>query len=409
MKNPSIYHEPHEFVTLHESIYNSITIRQSNKDAQTSHKLTTEVVPPLKVKTLYTYDYRNPQDGRIGYIESDEPLKSKWQGSNPTRIEIPLIERRCTIRTSLKTEKPLSRSELEVLDTEDGVVEVTVNSPMILQALRAVVDYFPGYSLWEGQLKSMRYPYFLITHHRERLREYKTQHPSGDDLDHVKECNLHIDELLSFMDRELEKPLEYEKRWAEGELMISFNMLWLLFKHGLELYAHDGDHLDPYICQWCDYPTDKVDEYKITAWNIDFDGSTLGRSRRDFHIKRFLGDKKITALSVFPSKFYDRKLGENFRTQRIESGKKFCNISKMPSYMEYTGTTLNTPRQKVCLFYLQGRLSKHLLLLAARWWNKVISAYSTVPMLTGTYLVDGCEVHVLTPLRKATILMTLIV
>ena len=348
MANLSQTHPAHRFVPVYDPIsfrgnMDSSTVDEGSPTEQSRNSIT------YLVKTVYAYEYRDWENKLIRVLNEHAPR-------NPTdlqRQELSVVEKRCCIRTHYTAAAKPSDEELLSVDSSKATVVMTVHSTMILNALRDIVRYYPGYSLWDGTLVSIPYPYLFVSHHREQLLAYKSHHPPCHDSSYVSECNSHIDELVRFLDQEFDDLFnQEEERWEQEDPMIAFENLWHLFKPGQEIYAREDDELDPYIIQRCDPKADEGKSFGITAWNINFDGVTLGRSRRDFNIQQFKGERRITELDVFPARFYDNEESEASLHERlIDQGKMFFKISKNPSYMEYTGFTLDPPRQKVYHFF----------------------------------------------------------
>ena len=358
MNDLSVFHEPHNFLAYDDATAGRIRIRISDPAPPSTKEVES---PPTKgteddskiylVKTLYTYDYRNQANDQVAFIESEKrrvPTVPKRKGIqvSPKENGIPIVTRKVTIETDLKTGTKLTKSDLDSYDTEEGEVEIDISSPMILNAVRAVVNYYPGWGLWDGSFRSLSVGQLhILFHHRLSLLEYKAHHPPCHTSEYISECNQHIDELVGFLDQEFKDILAIHNRWTKAELTVSFDELRRLFVVGQLMYWRGNDQLDPYICSHWKAPSDK---FLVEGWNIDFDGSTFGRAKRAFEIETFVGRTKITALPVFPARFYDEKESEtSFRERRIESGKKFCKVSRKPSYMEYTGVTRDVPSEKV--------------------------------------------------------------
>ena len=360
MDDLSILHKTHRFLSFQDRIYDNIIPRKSHSLAEKAQDLSTEEYEDqitYSLKTIYRYEYKDIDAGTIGFLQFNTPRislttkqrKSMCTGSTP---EIPVVERLCIIQTTYKARSQISKAELQAIDTTNGSILITINSPYILNVLRAIVDYFPGRNLSDNTLQSLKFPYSVLSCHRTQLMEYKAHHSELHDSKYIKECNSHIDEVVRFLDQEFQELHEEQRRWSQGEPTISFDKLWLLFKPGQTLYARGGGCLHPYIC--C-ARNDRVDytkggkDYVVVGWNIDFDGITFGRSLRAFSIPKFSGEMNITALKVFPTSFYDEEENEDTLHRRlIASGKKFFNVSKKPCYLEYTGVTINAPKQKVC-------------------------------------------------------------
>ena len=357
MNDLSISHDPHNFLTYHRTTQDKIRPRSgkpppSDEGSKLHPTKDTGGHSIYVVKTLYTYDYRNQADDQVAFFESEKPRlptvpKRKGIRLDPKENEIPIITKKVTIDTDTKPGVKLTKDNVDSYDIEDGDIEIDINSSMILNAVRAVIDYYPGWALWDGSFQSLSFNQLdILFQHRQSLLDYKAQHPPCHNAEYVAECNQHIDEVVPFLNQEYKKWVDIHDRWTQGEPTLYFNELWCLFKLGEPIFSRTNGELDPYVCtKWRKGPND---QFLLDGWNIDFDGSTFGRAKRTFEIKRFFGKIKIASLPVFPARFYDEKESESlFRKRRIESGKRFCKISRKPSYMEYTGVTRDVPNEKV--------------------------------------------------------------
>ena len=366
MNDPSVTHEPHNFLAYDNTTQDKIRTRSSllppkDKEAKSDPAEDSKNESVYVVKTLYTYDYRNLANEQVGFLESEKPRSStvpKRKGIrlDPKGSEIPVVTKKVTIETDLKADTKLTKYDLDSYDPRNGDVEIDINSPMVLNALRAIIDYYPGWDLWDESLRSLipLAQLFILFNHRQSLLDYKTHHPPCHDAEYIAECNQHIDEVVRFLNQEFKEELDVENRWTQGDLTVSFDNLGCLFLPGQQIYSRMGDQLDPYICTSWGW-NDK--QFMVHGWNVDFDGSTFGRANRVFTIEKFLGRKKITALDVFPPRFYNESESESaFRKRRIESGRKFCKIVKTSSYMEYSGVTRDVPEEKVGTFQVFRRI-----------------------------------------------------
>lgn len=190
------------------------------------------------------------------------------------------------------------------------------------------------------------------SHHRQQLLQYKNEHPSTHSQEYIATCNGHIDEVVRCLDQEHKHAIEQvEEQLRQKDPIISWSSLWILYKPGLEVYARNGKHLDPYIVQETEpfyEHSETGPEFRITAWNIDFDGTEFGRAKVMFSIKPYNGEQRVLSLPCFPSFLHSDLEGEiPLRTRLIERRKTFFRISKQPSYMEYSGFTEDLSRRKV--------------------------------------------------------------
>lgn len=154
-----------------------------------------------------------------------------------------------------------------------------------------------------------------------------------------EECDQHIKLLLDFLDNYSGLSLqEEEARWERKVPVTTFANLWFMLKPGEDVYVLENGALNPYVMQSVEGGVDKAHRtatsYMITAWNIDFDGDSVGRCERTFYIRPFDGEREIRSLNVFPKRFYVDEEGQTpFEERLVERRKKFYTMNKKPAYM----------------------------------------------------------------------------
>ncbi|KAI9653506.1 MAG: hypothetical protein M1821_007014 [Bathelium mastoideum] len=313
------------------------------------------------IHCLYTDKYLDRDDRVIGEFSTTNPRTPKSKPKEPSRFNIPVIERVVTLPTGLT--KGESQQELEALNIglEGASITIHVRSRYVLNVFRAIVGYYPSWSLGSNCLMDMDRDSFLLVHYRSALIEYKDRHPQSHSSEYIEECNKHIDQVTNFVDVEYSHRVEQlEAQLKQPEPVVTYDQLDMLFKPGIEIYAcidWDGQALQPFIVS--DFETDDVLDdkeaparyktsskcFSIGAWNFDCDGDKFGRSTAKFEIPYFKDEQKIRSLACFPTSIIDgTEEGKILRRKFIERGKKFFNLSKQPSYMQYTGMNVDAPR-----------------------------------------------------------------
>ncbi|KAL9072265.1 MAG: hypothetical protein Q9157_005175 [Trypethelium eluteriae] len=168
---------------------------------------------------------------------------------------------------------------------------------------------------------------------------------------YVKDCNAHIDEVIRFLDNEENLHQERSERKSFDENLVTYDQLPVLFRPGLEVYAWRAELLEAFVISSIDpnySGRDSERSFQVTAWHVDFDGTELGRAEVKFYVKPFKGEQEITSLPCFPTALYTDPADEiPIRRQLIERGRKFFEISKRPTYLEFTGLTCDVPRRKI--------------------------------------------------------------
>lgn len=82
-----------------------------------------------------------------------------------------------------------------------------IHSPLLINALRAVVSYYPGNNML-GEPLVFPEPFHLLAWWWKELEAYKDNHPSSHTDHYRDECNQHIDVLLEFLEEHFEAELK---------------------------------------------------------------------------------------------------------------------------------------------------------------------------------------------------------
>lgn len=101
------------------------------------------------VQTDYAYIYHADDGAIIGEIKLRAPKDLK----TPKASEVPVVESRTIIYTGVR--HGMTKTEMENFDNTKAVtviVRITIHSPMVLNALRDIVRYYPGTNLGDQSL-----------------------------------------------------------------------------------------------------------------------------------------------------------------------------------------------------------------------------------------------------------------
>jgi hypothetical protein len=99
----------------------------------------------------------------------------------------------------------------ELIRGRNHFIRLQINSPLLSNAIRAVVSYLPGGSLPWGRI-SFEEPFCLLVWYRKELQEYKLNHPATHSEEYREECNKHIDVLLDFLQERFMSEFERHKK-----------------------------------------------------------------------------------------------------------------------------------------------------------------------------------------------------
>ncbi|KAI1157869.1 hypothetical protein F5B18DRAFT_657231 [Nemania serpens] len=243
-------------------------------------------------------------------------------------------------------------------DMVDRVVFETIDirSPYLLNIIKDTV-YWPSAAFYDDQ-KSLTFnsPYRalgvyrddlgrVLSHLKDQLAQRKlsnstsnsqgTESPAPLDIT-LTEADLelstkHLELLLQEVDKKQSKALNLEKERYSRQ-MVTFDMLWKLFKPGMSVYAdREGSRL---ACRvklliWSTGPSntgpdDPYQKVYIHLWYLDHDGTCINRRSHIVSIDRFHGEKPIQQLPVYPEEFFPNYKAE--RKRRIERGQRYLEL-----------------------------------------------------------------------------------
>lgn len=237
---------------------------------------------------------------------------------------------------------------------------IRILSPAVNEALRCVVDYYPDVDLSSKVIKVFE-PYAILVFYEPQLTEYRERLEADTIEDSDASCfNRHAARDLKivqeFVHEKVQSSVEAEReRHSRGH--VTFDMLWLLFKPGCQVYFdfdNIGEH-DPYILESVNFMlvNGATDRYAVGCWNIDADSRWVGPAREDTIIDRFAGEKSILELKLYPCEYlrFDPDVTAedlvSIRQHFIDRGKKWYGLRRSKKCYSFEGTTTTMPRRSV--------------------------------------------------------------
>ena len=269
--------------------------------------------PILEIVTkISTHFVRNTPNGTHHY--SPQPIQYDHQGLQSSEDD----------------------SEVQFANTKQTTM--IINSTYLINALKAVVGYYPG-SGFIGDSVSINAPYQVLIHNRGALARYKVSQPETHDEEYAFTTARHIDVLLSFLEKTLGKQIrEEEERYSIGTPKVTFNNLWLLLKPGTVVYAKEDRKWTPFVISSVSSPNSNPDtrpkSYSVTCWNISYTMNRFSRIMNSFHIEPFSGEEAISNLCLIPARFFrgrDNDMNPTDMTaKQIKLGKFVWELAKCP-------------------------------------------------------------------------------
>lgn len=236
-----------------------------------------------------------------------------------------------------------------------------IHSRAIMNALRSVVAYYPGVSLWHDEAE-IREPFCIIAHHLDALKSHQaslccaTGTPACTETCEklsVPQAVEHLSMLFKHIEGIYKGRLEQEKeRYKRG--LCTFHMLWYLYKPGETVYVRDdqGD-LSALIIQKVEVdPSILYDSVGgraaivVSLWHLDYNGQEVGRCSKVVRIDPFQGEKEIMTLDLFPCKYQDNIDGGKAQADLIKYGRRWYKYLAVDQ-MQYSGRLWNSENREV--------------------------------------------------------------
>ena len=241
---------------------------------------------------------------------------------------------------------------------------IRLHSPLVNDLLRKLVHYYPGYDL-EGTQIMHNHPYRILSHYYDELCQirdvydeedlYKKIKIQGydDEFECSKQMSAHLSQIISFVDDHYYKETAVKEIELHRNGRATFDNLWLLFKPGEIVFANVRGEVAGFIVWRVSFKTQNSDskspedKWIVYLWNLGYTGVKLTRQASTYSIDRFQGEKDISTLDVFPTKYL--KDGRASPENLIKRGKRYYDIMcSLPAYRKYDGPVIDEPPQNVC-------------------------------------------------------------
>lgn len=190
----------------------------------------------------------------------------------------------------LLSEKAQPGKDLKIASvTEESM---TIHSPYLMDIMPQIISYYPASRSSDSKLRTghqsltVLKPYRMLGGARPNLRKLREEYegdlsgrdPSPEDED-VKRKRItikHIERLERELDKVLDEPMRLEiDGYRQTPAMASFDMLWLLFRPGTEVYTVIKD--ETVCCRvltpvWETLNTGVPFTMELRMWFLDFNG-----------------------------------------------------------------------------------------------------------------------------------------
>ncbi|KAI0165323.1 P-loop containing nucleoside triphosphate hydrolase protein [Hypoxylon sp. FL1284] len=195
------------------------------------------------------------------------------------------------------------------------------------------------------------------------------------DVELAQEKVAHYKCFIELLETDLAPEVEVAKSVKAGTAeKIYFCHLWHLFPPGETVYYQKEDRYEPpqaaqvlkvsggrsklpnatRYFQWYWSATDrektfqKISPFTIDAFHLDFDGKKYRLVQDKYEIQRYTGEVPITALKVFPLRFFAETTKTETEQMLLKRGLNFRSLASVDAaHREYRGMTLDTDPEDI--------------------------------------------------------------
>jgi hypothetical protein len=167
-------------------------------------------------------EYRHAATQKIVYQFDTDRLAYDLEENDQSRRDkiFDIVTTFTTSESEIKDEAGSGDTRRTPLVTNSrGMVSMHIHSKAIINALRSVVEYYPGQDLL-GQTIVIPYPFAILVHHEKELGEFREKcNPSKrseDMCSREKDAYNHLKKLLDFLEETIMPEVRAEAARNEG-------------------------------------------------------------------------------------------------------------------------------------------------------------------------------------------------
>lgn len=213
--------------------------------------------------------------------------------------------------------------------------EVVVQNSILKGLLQDNIKTYPGVTFAAKDV-SFKTPFEPFFHSWDKIENAAKEYSDDDPAPYLKR-------LVEVLENEMEYSIK-SRRDNVSHLVITFDLLWTIFKPGDIVFMDDADQARMYQLVSTSYDEERT-RFRLTCRYIDWDGTDFGYDYYYQSIQKFDGPQLIHRLIIYP-KMYVENLDEVEKTMR-DRGRRFCLLSGPDyKYESYKG-----PAQRPRSFY----------------------------------------------------------
>ncbi|KKY25645.1 putative atpase aaa+ type core [Diplodia seriata] len=226
-----------------------------------------------------------------------------------------------------------------------GQTRMVIHSPLLLDAIREVVEYYPSQNL-TGDTITVHEPYCALVHYITELRNLSNslaleRTPADSDEAEKTDADVkyeHLQTLLEFLDPHVEKTvLPARRRLKKDAATVTWDDMWYLLRPGSLSYAMHDDTWLGVVIREAEITTDSdnpdIHKWKVTAWLLDHTwySSSIRTAEVSVDVPYFEGEKTVTSLPIYPREYLDKTEesagdGSGRRAKFVQRGARMRDI-----------------------------------------------------------------------------------
>lgn len=319
----------------------------------------------LSPKVRYRLEYREMKDAMLLFTRETSENKKQLDVHEGPVFDVVHVNYTSETKDTQKSKETNERGSKEAAVPTDadsssppsvhvrGRSFIRIYSRAIINALQSVVNYYPNHDI-VAQPTEIRQPYAILVHHWDELKAFREKYNPDKINESVTDCSVndtweHVGLLLDFLEDEMGSKVrkEYE-RWKQPVPVVSFEMLWLLLKPGIDIYQHvdEDQSKEPWVVSrvYFDIFNQSWESYDLRLWYMGNDSTSIQPRWVDREVPRFHGEKPIHELKYFPVEYFPQH--ETRKQELVDRGKLFVSLQQKKC-MYFDGESSDTPRQPV--------------------------------------------------------------
>ena len=134
---------------------------------------------------------------------------------------------------------------------------------------------------------------------------------------------------------------------------IPFDMLWYLFRPGIDVYVTSGDMVSVSVVRAIKYDLEQTEwqssatpsYWEVDTWHLLTNGSRIARVKDTIRLRSYSGFRDVTTLAICPVSYWDATDNGARRERILQQNKVYVQALKAGNMlMNYDGPDLTTQR-----------------------------------------------------------------